>query len=277
MGWCICDANQVKFTPPMEFNEKSISTNLNTKIFGKRIFFFKSIKSTMDYAKKIAERDEPEGTVIIADYQSHGRGRFGRIWKSEPGKNILMSIILRPTIPLEKFSILPFLFSVSVAEAIEKNTNLKITTKWPNDLLINNRKFCGILMEASITADKGDFVILGIGINVNQSEFPKEIQDYATSLYLSTGKVYDRAELTKDILRQIEVDYEKLNKDRDFKSVIERWKKRCTMLGQKITVIQSGKTITGKAIDIDETGFLLLEDETSKIIKLSSGDVTVVK
>ncbi|CUS97156.1 BirA family transcriptional regulator, biotin operon repressor / biotin-[acetyl-CoA-carboxylase] ligase [Candidatus Kryptobacter tengchongensis] len=261
----------------MEFNEKSISTNLNTKIFGKRIFFFKSIKSTMDYAKKIAERDEPEGTVIIADYQSHGRGRFGRIWKSEPGKNILMSIILRPTIPLEKFSILAFLFSVSVAEAIEKNTNLKITTKWPNDLLINNRKFCGILMEASITADKGDFVILGIGINVNQSEFPKEIQDYATSLYLSTGKVYDRAELTKDILRQIEVDYEKLNKDRDFKSVIERWKKRCTMLSQKITVIQSGKTITGKAIDIDETGFLILEDETSKIIKLSSGDVTVVK
>lgn len=239
----------------MEFNEKSISQNLGTKIFGRRIFFFKSIKSTMDYAKKIAERDEPEGTIVIADYQSHGRGRFGRIWKAEPGQNILMSIILRPQIPLEKFSILPFLFANSVASAVEKHTNLKIVTKWPNDLLIDDRKFCGILMEASITVEKGDFVVLGIGINVNQSEFPKEIQEYATSLYLSTGKIYDRVELLKDILRQIEIDYEELNKSRDFSSVIKKWKIRCKMIGEKITVIQSGKTITGKVIDIDELDF----------------------
>lgn len=99
--------------PFMEFNEKTISTNLGTKVFGQRILFFKSIKSTMDYAKKIAERDEPEGTVVIADYQSHGRGRFGRIWKANPGENILMSIILRPKIPLERFSIFPFFICCS--------------------------------------------------------------------------------------------------------------------------------------------------------------------
>ncbi len=173
----------------MEFNDKTISQNLNTKIFGQKIFFFKSIKSTMDYAKKLAEKGEPEGTVVIADYQSHGRGRFGRIWKAEPEKNILMSVILRPTIPLDKFGILSFLTSISVAEAIEKNVDVKITTKWPNDLLINGKKFCGILLEASITVESGDFVIIGIGINVNQENFPKEIQDYATSLYIETGKL----------------------------------------------------------------------------------------
>ncbi len=263
--------------PFMEFNEKTISTNLGTKVFGQRILFFKSIKSTMDYAKKIAERDEPEGTVVIADYQSHGRGRFGRIWKANPGENILMSIILRPKIPLERFSIFPFLSAVAVAESIEKNANIKVTTKWPNDLLINGKKFCGILMEASITAESGDFIILGIGINVNQSEFPPEIRDYATSLYLSTGKIYDRTELVKDILRQLEINYENLNKSNDFKSVFERWKKRCEMLGKRIKVILSGKEITGKAIDVDDMGFLLLEDDNSRIIKLSSGDVTVLK
>ncbi len=261
----------------MEFNEKTISINLGTKIFGQRIFFFKSIRSTMDYAKRIAERDEPEGTVVIADYQSHGRGRFGRVWKANPGENILMSIILRPKIPLEKFSIFPFLSAVAVAESIEKNIGVKVTTKWPNDLLINGKKFCGILMEASITVEKGDFVILGIGINVNQSEFPRELQDHATSLYLSTGKIYDRAEIVKDILRQFEIEYENLNKDNDFKSVLERWKKRCEMLGKEIKLIQSGKVITGKAVDVDDMGFLLLEDDNSRIVKLSSGDVTVLK
>jgi len=261
----------------MDFNEKTISENLGTKIFGNRIFFFKSIKSTMDYAKKLAERDEPEGTVVIADYQSHGRGRFGRIWRAEAGENILMSIILRPTIPLEKFGIIPLLTAVSVSEAIEKNASVKVTTKWPNDLLINGKKFCGILMEVSITADKGDFAILGIGVNVNQTKFPEEIQDYATSLRLSTGKTYNRTALVQDILRSLETDYVELNRRKDFKSVTDRWRKRCEMFGKEITVIQAGKTITGKAIDIDERGFLLLEVENSNIIKLSSGDVTVVK
>ncbi|WP_082360214.1 biotin--[acetyl-CoA-carboxylase] ligase [Candidatus Kryptonium thompsonii] len=106
---------------------------------------------------------------------------------------------------------------------------------------------------------------------------PPEIRDYATSLYLSTGKIYDRTELVKDILRQLEINYENLNKSNDFKSVFERWKKRCKMLGKKIKVIQGGKEITGKAIDVDDMGFLLLEDDNSRIIKLSSGDVTVLK
>ncbi len=263
--------------PHMEFNDKTISTNLGTKIFGGKVFFFKSIKSTMDYAKKLAEMDEPEGTAVIADYQSHGRGRFGRIWKSEPGENILMSIILRPTIPLEKFGILSLLTAISVSEAIEKNANVKITTKWPNDLLINGKKFCGILIEASIAVDKGDFVILGIGINVNQTKFPKEIQDYATSLSLATGKIYDRTIIVQDILRSFETDYAELNKSKNFNSIIERWKKRCDMFGKEITVIYAGKTITGKAIDVDEKGLLILELENSNIIKLSSGDVTIVK
>lgn len=261
----------------MEFNDKTISANLRTKIFGRRIFFFKSIKSTMDYAKKLAEVGEPEGTVVIADYQSQGRGRFGRIWKSEPGVNILMSIILRPTIPLEKLGILSFLTAISVSEAIEKNTNVKVTTKWPNDLLINGKKFCGILMEASITADKGDFVILGIGINVNQDQFPKEIQDHATSLSLATRKVYNRTTIVQDILQALETNYVELNKNKNFNSIIERWKKRCDMLNREITLIHAGKTITGKAIDVDERGLLMLELENSNIIKLSSGDVTIVK
>jgi BirA family biotin operon repressor/biotin-[acetyl-CoA-carboxylase] ligase len=231
----------------------------------------------MDYAKKLAEMDEPEGTVVIADYQSQGRGRFGRIWKAEPGENILMSIILRPTIPLEKFGILSLLTAISVSEAIEKNVDVKVTTKWPNDLLISGKKFCGILMEASITADKGDFVIIGIGVNVNQIRFPKEIQDYATSLSLATGKIYDRTIIVQDILRSFETDYVELNKSKNFDSIIERWKKRCDMFGKEITVIHSGKTITGKAIDVDEKGLLILEVENSKKIKLSSGDVTIVK
>jgi BirA family biotin operon repressor/biotin-[acetyl-CoA-carboxylase] ligase len=260
----------------MELTEEHITSNLGTTIFGRRIISFKSIKSTMDYAKSLAERDEPEGTVVIADYQSKGRGRFGRVWMSEPGKNILMSIIIRPSIPLEKFGLISFLSAVSVAEAIEKIANVKVNTKWPNDLLINGRKVSGILMEASITADKGDFVILGIGVNVNQEEFPKEIKNYATSLLIETGKYYDRVVLLQEILRSLESNYLKINQTHDFTEIMKKWKEKCSMLGKEITLIHAGKTINGTAVDVDSKGFLRLKVGESTI-SLSSGEVTIVK
>ncbi len=260
----------------MELTEELITSNLGTTIFGKRIIFFKSIKSTMDYAKSLAERDEPEGTVVIADYQSSGRGRFGRVWSSEPGKNILMSIIIRPSIPLEKFALISFLSAVSVAEAIEKIADVKVNTKWPNDLLINGRKVSGILMEASITADKGDFIILGIGVNVNQEEFQKELKNYATSLLIETGKFYDRVILVQEILRTLESNYLKISRTHDFTEIMRKWKERCSMLGKEIALIRAGKTINGTAIDVDSKGFLLLK-VGDYIISLSSGEVTIVK
>jgi BirA family biotin operon repressor/biotin-[acetyl-CoA-carboxylase] ligase len=260
----------------MELTEEHITSNLGTTIFGRRIISFKSIKSTMDYAKSLAERDEPEGTVVIADYQSKGRGRFGRVWMSEPGKNILMSIIIRPSIPLEKFGLISFLSAVSVAEAIEKIADVKVNTKWPNDLLINGRKVSGILMEASITADKGDFVILGIGVNVNQEEFPKEIKNYATSLLIETGKYYDRVVLLQEILRSLESNYLKVNQTYDFTEIMKKWKEKCSMLGKEITLIHAGKTINGTAVDVDSKGFLKLKVGESTI-SLSSGEVTIVK
>lgn len=261
----------------MNHDLKETFADLNTKTFGKRIIFFKTINSTMDYAREISEEGEPEGTVVIADYQFQGRGRLGRTWKSEPAKNILMSIVLRPKIPIEKFFILPFLFSNSIADVIEEKTKLKVATKWPNDLLINDKKFCGILIEASITANYGNSVILGIGINVNQSQFPEELKPYATSLYLLTGKIYDRIELIKDILRKIEIDYEKLNETDNFELIMNRWRSRCTMIGKEVEVIQLEKIITGEVIDIDNEGFLVLKVQDQGIIRLSSGDVTIAR
>ena len=259
-----------------EFNDKTISQNLGTKIIGKKIFFFKSIKSTMDYARSLAERGEEDGTVVIADNQTKGRGRFGRIWKAEPGKNILMSIILKPQIPVENFGILNFMSAVSVAEAIEKNLNLNIKTKWPNDLLINNKKFCGILLEASISAEGESFVILGIGVNVNQTRFPKELEKNATSLAIETGKELDRLSLTQDILRSLETDYIELHRYQNFESIMNRWKSRCEMLGKEIAVLQGKKIIKGKAIDVLISGALVVETE-SGTTKVHAGDVTVLK
>jgi len=252
-----------------------IRKSLNTKLFGKKIYTFETIDSTNDCAQMLAEQGAEEGIVVFAEKQTKGRGRLGRIWESEAGKNIMFSVILRPKFAQDQMGLIGFLIAVSVAEAIEKNINQSIELKWPNDLLINSKKFCGILLEASFQQGMLDFIIVGIGVNVNQTTFSKELKEKATSLKLECGREFDRSAILRDILESLEVNYLETHRQ-GFNSIIERWAQRCHIFDKEIRISHRDKIITGKVVRLNSDGGLIVKLPDQKEIKVMAGDATVV-
>jgi BirA family biotin operon repressor/biotin-[acetyl-CoA-carboxylase] ligase len=187
----------------------SLRTCLTNQLIGRKIYAFQRVTSTNDLAKRLAERGEVEGALVIADCQTKGRGRFQRQWQSPPATGLWFSIILRPKFSVENLESIPFLAGISVAQAIETVTGLKPILKWPNDVLLASKKVCGILIESSFTQQKLNSLILGIGINVNQQpvDFNGEIRNRATSLLIEAGHSIDRKDLLLEILRFLELNY----------------------------------------------------------------------
>jgi BirA family biotin operon repressor/biotin-[acetyl-CoA-carboxylase] ligase len=252
---------------------EAIQRGLKTEFVGKRIDAFEIIDSTNTTAKKFAESGAPEGTAVIAEYQTDGRGRFNRRWYGEPGKNILLSLILRPrnedTAPL-----LTYLTALSAAEAVEEIAEMTVACKWPNDLLINGRKFCGILLESSSKESMIDFVVVGIGMNVNQEEFPAELHQTATSLRIECAREFDRASLVREFFERVEQGYLQLQQY-GTDGVLSRWKMKCQTLGKEISVEQSGRILKGRAIDVDTEGALIIEGRDGPA-RVFAGDVRVL-
>jgi len=247
-----------------------LQEGLKTKILGKKIFYQETVSSTMDVAFQMAVQGAPEGTVVCAENQTKGRGRLGRAWSSPKGKGIYMSIILRPQLPPSEVAKLTLLSAVALCEAIESETSLHPRIKWPNDLLIKNKKLAGILTELSAEVDKVKFVVMGIGINVNTS--PGALPEGGTSLKNESGQSYSRIQMTQSILTAIEEWYGRLSRE-GFTPVVERWKELSLTLGKRVRISDPAGKVEGEAIDLDTDGGLLIREDSGLITKRMAGDV----
>jgi BirA family transcriptional regulator, biotin operon repressor / biotin---[acetyl-CoA-carboxylase] ligase len=257
------------------FSEEELKRGLETQVFGRTLYVSDSIDSTNALAKTLAAKGAAEGAVVIADYQTAGRGRLGRSWQAEAGSNLLFSLILRPAISKDKIGLLPFYSSVGVALPVETITGKNCECKWPNDILLNKKKCCGMLLESSFKKDKPEYVVIGIGLNVNQKSFHGELEDKATSLSKECGTEFERSALFCRIMASMELLYKAVSKG-DFTNVLKEWKARATIMGTRITLTQGDTPIEGIAAALSDDGGLVVETKSGQRV-FHSGDVTVAK
>ncbi|EEL51384.1 Biotin--[acetyl-CoA-carboxylase] synthetase [Bacillus cereus Rock3-44] len=261
---------------PDKVTSNEIQLGLQTEFIGRTVYFEESVESTQHIAAKLAYEGAAEGTIVVAEEQTAGRGRLSRKWHSPKGTGIWMSIILRPAIPVHHAPQLTLLAAVSVAQAIEKCIGVNVGIKWPNDILIEGKKAVGILTEMQADPDKINAVIMGIGINANQSKehFADEIKEIATSLAIESGKPIVRAELMQQIFLQMEKLYEEYIKN-GFSVIKLLWESYAISIGKEITARTMKETITGTAKGITADGVLILEDRTGHIHHIHSADIEI--
>lgn len=232
---------------------------------GCRRRMYDTIDSTNKEARLWARQGAPHGAVIVAKTQTAGRGRQGRTWESPPGAGLWLSILLRPAIKAEEIPLLPFAIALAAADACARVSRYEIRIKWPNDLLLGNQKVAGILLEK-----EGDAVIAGIGVNVNQQEtdFPVELRQKATSLKMHTDVALSIAQLENELLREIE----KRLDDWDF---LDEYQQRCMTIGTRVRVLAVADAFDGVATGIDSTGALLVRDDTGRTRAVYAADVSI--
>jgi BirA family biotin operon repressor/biotin-[acetyl-CoA-carboxylase] ligase len=248
-------------------------------IIGKDIIFYESTTSTNDSALEIgSKRDHPEGIVVVADSQTEGRGRLGRKWISPSGVNLYFSVILQPPFSKQESTILSLAAAASAVNAIRDYTGLNASIKWPNDILINNKKIGGILIESKSGLDKTDMLIIGMGINVNMTleTLPDDIMPIATSLMVEKGSKVDRAELLGKILADLESSYKSLIKGEKL-TLIQKWADLVSTIGKDISVKIREQIITGNAKAVTESGGLLIRLPDGREETINAGDVTIIK
>ncbi|MBW2650108.1 MAG: biotin--[acetyl-CoA-carboxylase] ligase [Deltaproteobacteria bacterium] len=258
--------------------KNEIQEGLNTGIIGKKdIYHHRLTDSTNVRAKYLADEGAAEGTVIIAEEQERGRGRKGRDWFSPEGKGIYVSIILRPGLAPSESPKLTLMTAVAVAEALLSLTSLDVRIKWPNDIMIRERKLAGILTEISTEMDAIEYVIIGLGLNVNipYDLFPADISDTATSIILETGRQFPRIRLLKAYLEWLEKYYELFIKS-GFSPVLKRWKELSDIIGRQVRIDLVNQSHTGEVLNVDENGVLVLKDSEGTLHRIFSGDVTLL-
>jgi BirA family biotin operon repressor/biotin-[acetyl-CoA-carboxylase] ligase len=253
---------------------ETLRDGLQAKIFGKKIYSFETIDSTNSCARTLAGCWAEEGTIVISEFQSAGRGRLGRTWVADAGENLMFSLILRPKITPDAMNLLSLVAAVGIARGIEKHTGIRVLCKWPNDLLCGGQKIAGILLEGSLAGDRIDSVIVGIGVNVNQRQFPDDIASRATSLTLVTGRLLERAGLFRTILQCLEEEYSTQAKS-GFKDAVARWLEYAPLIGKHITVATDGAVIEGTVRGINAGGGLIVSSQDGEHTFLA-GDVTIV-
>ena len=253
------------------FSAEAIYEALNTKLIGRTVLYSPAVPSTMDAARKAVKKGAADGTVVITDHQTAGRGRLGRGWVSPPGVNLTFSIILYPK--LEHLPRLTLVSCLAIARSIEAFTFLETSIKWPNDVQIGGRKVSGVLVESDVAGDKVKYAIVGIAVNVNLDiNLIPEIADFATSLKHELRVPVPRVAMLAALL----AEFEKVYKDmRDGVPVELEWKRRLNTLGKKITVHCGSEVHRGIAEDVDKDGNLLLRLPNKKLEVISAGDVTL--
>lgn len=263
--------------PPDRLLAQEVGWQLNTRIIGQKIFSYDTVDSTNTVAFALAEKGASEGTSVFAEAQTEGRGRLGRSWVSPGLGGIYLSIVLRPKILPEKAALVTLLAAVSCAETIRKICGLQALIRWPNDILVNSRKVCGILTEMELKDKKIKFVILGIGINVNTpiSKLPAG----ASSLREEAGRrktQFSRLELARELLRRLDEEYLYFG-DRGSARLIDRWKNLSALSGRRIKVFLTDRTVEGQAQDIDEQGALIVRLDNGFKQHIVAGDVVKVR
>ena len=263
---------------PGSIDPHDVGVHLNSSRIGRRLEYLKHTTSTNADAFKLAENGAIEGTVVLADSQSGGKGRRGRVWASPAGVNLYCSVVLRPDIMPYEAPQLTFISAVAVARAIELTTSLTAEIKWPNDLLISGKKVAGLLNEMSAETDGINFVILGIGVNLNMAtgQFPDDLRHPATSLFLESGSVVDRSRFAGTMLNELDRLYTDFLAH-GFGPVREEWQRRCNANGRRVLVNDSGTECTGgQFVGIDTDGALLLRADDDVLHRITCGDVRVL-
>ncbi len=254
---------------------EEIEDNLTTDFVGRNIYYFNSLNSTNIKAKEIALK-ETEGTLVIAEEQTKGKGRLGRNWTSPMGKGIWMSMILKPKVDPTEVAKITLIGAAAVHQGLA-DINIDSLIKWPNDIIIQDKKVCGILTEMSCELNRINYCIMGIGINVNLEgeDFPRELQNKAISLKVLTGNKINRKLLLANILNHFEKLYTPFKEKGDISKAIEISRKNSLLIGKKIRIIKGEEERIGKALDIDDKGQLVIEFENGNVESIYSGEVSV--
>lgn len=251
-----------------------IQLGLETRCIGREVVYFSTTDSTNLRAHDLGEAGAVEGTVVIADRQTAGRGRMGRSWESPPGVNLYASVLLRPPVLPYHAPQLSFLSAVAVARAVEQTTGLLPSVKWPNDVLLRGRKIAGLLNEMSAETEVIHYVILGIGVNLNMrsEQFPPDLRYPATSLALESGAQLSRTVFTQALLRQLDCLYE-LYLESGFVPILKAWEAFFDLIGRTVEVDFQNRCVQGRVEGLDDAGALLLRLRDGRCEKVLAGDV----
>ena len=254
---------------------EEIREGIATRVLGKKkIHHLMETASTNTTAKELAIHGAPEGTLVVSERQTRGKGRLGREWFSPPGEGIYLSIILRPSVSPAEAPKITLLAAVAMAEALREAAGVQALIKWPNDILLGGKKVAGILTEISTEMDAIDYLVIGLGVNVNMGSFPAELREKATSLRIETAEEHSRAGLIRAFLAWFEHYYGMFQRS-DFEPILERWRQLSRITGRRITVETIESKLVGTALDIDRDGRLLVEDNKGHVHGIYSGDITL--
>ena len=255
------------------YNETTIADQIHTKWAGKTVHFARETDSTNLWIKRLAKEGASEGTLALAEFQSAGRGRLGRSWEVPEGTSVMMSILLRPKFEPQYAPMLTLVMGMAVAKAVKK-LGFDVSIKWPNDVVVSHKKICGILTEMGVRDGKIDYAVIGVGINVNIKEFPEEMADKATSLYLESGKEFDRSQIPGLVMEAFEEYYEKFAATCDLSGLKEEYESILANYNQPVRVLAK-EPYEGVARGITDGGELLVEKNDGTIVAVSAGEVSV--
>ena len=263
-------------TSPDIFSYSEIKSVLNTKWIGEELYFFEEIDSTNTKAKQLEETGDSSGTLVVSNMQTSGKGRRGRHWDSPSDTGVFMTLILKPNMNPSKASMLTLVMALAVVKAcneIVESSSCYI--KWPNDIVLNNKKICGILTEMSAEMDYINHIVIGIGINANVASFPEELKEKATSIKIENENEVKRALLINRILVHFEQEYETFMQNKSLKEQLQEYNKFLINKDKEVTIIEHSNQYQGVALGIDEAGELLVKKEDGKIEAVYAGEVSV--
>ncbi len=252
-----------------------LMSRMNTQWAGRKVYFRKECESTNEDAKYLGDEGMDHGSLVVAQTQTGGKGRRGRSWDSPLGTSISMSLLLRPDFAPNQASMLTLLMAISVAEVISKSCDLDVMIKWPNDILVNRKKVCGILTEMNAEMDYINYVVIGVGINVNQKELPEELAEIATSLLMEKGERVDRNDLILNIMEYFEYYYDIFVENGDVSAFVELYDGYLINRNETVRVLDPKGEYTGIAQGINDRGELIVKREDGSIARVYSGEVSV--
>ncbi len=260
---------------PDIMTSEEVESRLTTKWVGRPTLYFAQIDSTNIYCKKAAEDGAKEGLLVIADEQTKGRGRRGRDWSTKPGGAVAMTLLLRPTIPPERTSMITLITGMALVATCRALYDLPVGIKWPNDVVVGGKKLSGTLTEMSLEEGGVHYIVVGTGINVNDETFPEEISQTATSLYLETGQRQNRSELIAKMMGYFETYYEQFLRTQDLSALKETYDDMLLNRGQEVRVLEPGNEYNGVAEGIDTQGELLVRRKDGTLTQVYAGEVSV--
>lgn len=241
----------------------------------RNIIYYEEIDSTNTEIQRLAAQGAAHGTVAVAERQTNGKGRRGRTWESQAGNNIYMSVLLRPKMDVNKAPMLTIVMAYSVAKVLKEAGFLDVQIKWPNDLILSGKKLCGILTEMRLQAGEIDHIVVGVGVNVNTKEFPKDLLDKATSLYLESGRMLSKEKLILEVLEEFEDIYAQFLETGDLSFLQEAYNEMLVNIGREVEVLEPENEYTAYAVGMNHIGELIVRTAEGEEKAIFAGEVSV--